>query len=165
MKQEYLKSILDYDPETGIFVWIVKPCKKIRIGAIAGTVKPNKRGIGVTIDYKTYSAHRLAWLWMTGSWPENIIDHKDGCPKNNKWNNLRLATSNQNQWNSKTPKNNTSGYKGVCWDKERNKWIVHIRINIKRKYIGRFDDIKEAASAYNEAAIKYFGEFARLNNI
>lgn len=88
------------------------------------------------------------------------VDHIDGDGLNNRRSNLRLATHSQNGKNQKTPSNNTSGIKGVKWDKERKKWYASIKIEKKSKFIGRFNRIDEAQQAYREAALELFGEFA-----
>jgi hypothetical protein len=103
---------------------------------------------------------------FNGPIPEGYyIDHIDGNPSNNKLENLRLANQKENSRNSKKPKNNTSGYKGVHWNKEKEKWQARVMINTITKHIGYFEDLIEAAKAYNEAALKYHGEFAKLNEI
>lgn len=91
------------------------------------------------------------------------IDHEDGEPLNCRRNNLRTATQSQNIANSKLKTTNKSGYKGVSWDKLRSKWRAQITVNYKSMYLGLFDDKEDAARAYDEAALKHFGEFARLN--
>lgn len=91
------------------------------------------------------------------------VDHRDGDGLNNQRSNLRRCTHQQNMANSKIQKNNTSGYKGVYWNKTRSRWTVRIKLNGKWKYLGRFFCIIRAAKAYDEAAIKYYGEFARPN--
>lgn len=96
----------------------------------------------------------------------HIIDHKNGNTLDNRRENLRICTYSENNRNRKQiSSNNKSGYKGVSWDKQKNKWRTCLNINKKQKHIGFFNDIIEAAKAYNEAAIKYFGEFAKLNKI
>ena len=94
-----------------------------------------------------------------------IIDHLDGNPLNNQKNNLRICTHAENMRNSKIPKNNTSGFKGVSFVKKHNRYESSIRINNKKIYIGYYIDPIDAARAYNAAALKYHGEFAHLNKI
>lgn len=160
--QEYLKSILEYDPETGLFIWLNKPSKfgPNIIGKIAGCVH-NKGYYHICIKNKMYLSHRLAWLYMTGEWPSEDIDHKDGDGFNNRWCNLREATDSQNLGNQKKHSNNTSGFKGVSWDKQAQKWMVRIQINGKPKFLGYVINPSEGASIYKSAAEKYFKEFAR----
>ena|SRR3990167_9903913 len=92
-----------------------------------------------------------------------MTDHINMNGLDNRKQNLRLVTKSQNMMNGRLRVNSTSGYKGVCWDKRNEKWIVHIWKNYKQIYLGYFDDKIEAAKAYNEAAKKYYGEYARLN--
>ena len=90
-------------------------------------------------------------------------DHWNGDGLDNRRSNLRIATDNDNRRNSKLFQNNTSGYKGVSWDKGRRLWRVQVSVNGTTRYVGRYDDIIEAARAYDEAARKWYGEFARTN--
>jgi hypothetical protein len=96
---------------------------------------------------------------------DEFADHINHNGLDNRRENLRLATRTENMRNKRRPRNNTSGYKGVCWDKKNSKWQVHIRVNSKQKLLGRFTDIKEAARIWNQAAIEAYGEFASLNVI
>ena len=97
--------------------------------------------------------------------PSNMqVDHINNNPLDNRKENLRLATNTQNSRNSVKPSNNSSGYKGVYWNKAAKKWHAQIRIdNGKRLYLGLFSDVKDAYTAYCEAAEKYHGEFKRLD--
>lgn len=98
--------------------------------------------------------------------PEGVqTDHVDRNGLNNLRENLRCATHSQNKANSKIPSNNTSGYKGVSWDRQKNRWLAYIKVNGKQINLLRYKDPVDAAKAYNEAALKYFGEFANLNKI
>jgi len=92
----------------------------------------------------------------------NEIDHKDNNGLNNRRENLRTATHAQNNQNKGKSKNNTSGYKGVNWEKRRNKWRARIYFNKNYIHLGYFNDIEEAAKAYEKAAKKYHGKFARI---
>ena len=94
-----------------------------------------------------------------------MIDHINGDGLDNRKQNLRLVTKSQNMMNSGVRKNSTSGYKGVCWAKRYNKWVVHIWKDYKQIFIGYFKDPKEAALAYNKAAKIYHGEYAYMNQI
>jgi hypothetical protein len=95
-----------------------------------------------------------------------LIDHKDGNGLNNQKSNLRIANAAQNRANSVKCKNKKSSiYQGVCWVEERKKWRVKINVNRKQIQLGYFKEETDAAKAYNEAAIKYFGEFAKPNVI
>jgi hypothetical protein len=91
------------------------------------------------------------------------VDHADGDGLNNRRLNLRDSDCSQNAWNQKKKSNNTSGFKGVTWDKNREKWITHIGFHRKMYFLGRFSTAEEAARAYDEAARRLYGEFARLN--
>jgi outer membrane usher protein FimD/PapC len=91
------------------------------------------------------------------------VDHKNHDTLNNRRGNLRKANSSQQKWNQGKRKNNTSGYKGVCWNKEKSKYQVQIGVNGKQIRLGYFTSAKKAARAYDKAARKYHGEFAVLN--
>lgn len=94
-----------------------------------------------------------------------VVDHKNHDTLDNRRENLRVATYAQNIMNTHSSKGSSSEYKGVCWDKSKGKWAVHIGFNYKKIFIGYFDEEKEAALAYNKRAQELFGEFAKLNII
>lgn len=156
---ERLRNLLQYTPETGVFVWLMKTTNRIRIGETAGsTTGENYRKI--QINGKNYGAHRLAWLYMTGEWPPHEVDHRDNKRSNNCWDNLRSATHSLNQANALRPRNNTSGFKGVSLVKHTNRWRARIRANNRTFHLGCFATAKGAHAAYVEAAKRFFGEFA-----
>jgi hypothetical protein len=150
---EDLKEILDYDSDTGIFKWKINK-GPAQIGKIAGC--KNKFGyirINLTVKgiRKTVLAHRLAWFYFYGTWPKNLIDHKDGISDHNWIKNLREASHQQNNWNKKVSKFNKSGIKGVSTRKD-GKFVVYV-------CLGSFTSKEEAARVYKEAVVKLQGEF------
>jgi hypothetical protein len=144
MNQLELKKWLWYDQETGVFLWKISPVAKIKPWQCAGKI--TRTGyVRIGLQKKTYAAHRLAWLYVYGFYPENYIDHIDGNPKNNQIKNLRTATNKQNQENQKQNAKNTTGYRGVTFNKKANKYQVQIGHNGKLIYCGLFDTVDEAA--------------------
>ncbi len=118
----------------------------------------------ITIDSVKYKAHRLLWAMVNGPIPDNMmIDHINGVTSDNRLWNLRLATRSNNQHNSKFRKNNTSGFKGVSWDKGEGKWQAGIVVGGKRKALGRFATPEEAYHAYCRAAKALHGQYARTS--
>lgn len=157
---EYLKSRLEYSPETGEFTWCQRPGKGYRGGKRAGWV--DEWGyVRIEIDGAAHRAHRLAWFYMTGEWPPNEVDHKDGDPSNNRWANLRLATRDQNAHNMGIRADNTSGVKGVTRHPQYEKWVARVRTNGLRAYLGVFDTVNEAAEAIRKYREVAHGEFCR----
>lgn len=100
-------------------------------------------------------AHRLAWLYVTGVWPEHQIDHIDGDGLNNRWDNLREVTNQENQQNRKRMSRNTSGVIGVSFDKGMQKWSARIKAAGKYQYLGCYDKLEDAAKARKDAEEKY----------
>lgn len=163
LTQKILKKFLDYNPETGVFVWKVSTSKKIKPGDIAGSESPSGY-ITIRLNHKYYLAHRLAWFYVNGEFP-GIIDHIDRVKNNNRINNLRESTAQQNQANRTKTKSNKTGYKGVSFISKVNKYRADIKINKKCYYLGLFNTLEEAAEAYNKKAAEAFGKFASLNII
>lgn len=136
-----LRELLVYNPETGEF---------FRNGEACGSVKGH-RYVRVWLDQKLHYGHRLAYLYMTGEWPEYGVDHEDGDGLNNKWLNLRPASQKQNLQNLRTSKGPTSDRLGVSWHRAAGKWTSNITTNGKRVYLGLFDDEENAYQAYLSA--------------
>lgn len=132
----------------------------MKAGKIAGTRKKSG-AIHIMLDGKKYFAHRLAFLWMTGEIPP-LVDHHDGNPANNRWENLREATHSQNEMNKARKRLNTSGYKGVSFSKRFQKWRASCSIEGKRRNLGWFDSAEQAYVAYCNAAQEHYNQFARL---
>lgn len=160
LTQDDLKKILRYDSETGDFYWVSIGCG-VSFGKKAGTIEKNgyKK---IMIKRKFYMSHRLAFLWMIGEWPTYQVDHIDMNKGNNKWDNLRNASHGQQQCNRSIQRNNSSGYKGVSFNKKHKKWCSFIRVEGKNMNLGNFDDIELAALVYSEASYKYHREYGRI---
>ncbi len=153
--KEEILSRITYLPEDGIIF--------SRLSKKGG--KPDARGYKTCrIGGRLYKQHRVIYFLETGEQPEGI-DHIDGNKLNNHISNLRAANQSENIANSKSRKNSTSKYKGVSKTRSGSNWIARIAKDGKQIWLGSFLNEKEAAKAYNEAAIKYFGEFAYLNKI
>jgi len=157
---EQLRALLRYDATTGVFTWIVNRGGRFRAGTVAGWLT-EKGYIKIRIGGRDYKAHRLAWLYMTGCWPEHEVDHENTIRSDNRWDNLREATGAQNSRNRRKPVTNTSGFKGVSWNKITCQWQAVIHIDGKRVILGQFNSPEDAHQAYVAAASEHYGEFAR----
>lgn len=144
LTQERLKELLFYCSVTGDFVWLVYRSSQANIGDFAGHITDNDYS-RIRVDGNSYRAHRLAWLYQEGYFPEYQIDHKDGNKINNRWDNIRHVTRSCNKQNKKIRMDNTSGFMGVLWNKRRNKWWARIMINGLDTCIGSHDDKISAA--------------------
>lgn len=154
-----LKEILLYNPNSGVFVWRVAPCRSVQAGQVAGRLS-NRGYIQIGISCRVYSAHRLAWFYTYGVWPAKDLDHKDRNKQNNAICNIREASQSENKANVEMHRDNTSGVKGVSWDSQRQKWRAQIGFRGKYMYLGLFNSKDNAAAAYRAKAIKLFGKFA-----
>lgn len=156
--QARLKEVLRYSAIVGVFEWRVAG-RKIRPGYLAGGVVGTGY-VRITIDRVPYPAHQLAWLYMTGEWPPERIDHRDGDRSNNAFTNLRLATDAQNSWNSKKKASNRSGVKGVFFCNTTKKWVATFDMNGKVAYRKSFSALEDARAGIRGAREKLQGEFA-----
>jgi hypothetical protein len=155
-----VQSILKYDPMTGIFHWLQS--NNGRVGQQAGHLD-TKGHRQIEILSVPYSAHRLAWFYMTGQWPKHQIDHINGINDDNRFINLREATNVQNCWNGKIRSHSKSGFKGV--HRDGNKWTVRLRLAGELKYYGCFNNLSDAIACSNFNIAYEHGPFARLNKM
>ena len=157
---DLVRSLLRYEPTTGIFYWRVSPTRSVLVGSVAGrNSNTGYRQIG--IGGKLYQAHRLAWLYVHGELPDAQIDHKNLDRRDNRIDNLRIATPSEQARNQRLRADSTSGFKGVTWDKANRRWLAQIKGDKKRYSLGLFATAEEAHAAYMAKAIELFGEFAR----
>lgn len=157
---ERLRQVVSYNQRTGVFTRLISTAPRVRVGDIAGSLVT--RGyLAFAVDGKLYRAHRLAWLYMTGEWPPARLDHRNTDPADNRWKNLRPATATQNCANSRRPRNNRSGFKGVSWVERLGRWKAGVKCDGQFYYLGLFDSPEAAHKAYRAKAKELFGEFAR----
>lgn len=153
---ERARELFVYDPATGALIRR-KTGGGYRAGSAAG--HPTKNGyLRVSADRKTYAVHRVAWLLMTGAWPEADVDHIDMDRQNNVWSNLRVCTRSANMHNTKARR----GIKGVSWDGRNSKWRASAHIHGKSLNLGRFACLGRAITAYRSACRGAYGEVARF---
>ena len=147
LTQESLKELLEYSPETGKFFWRVSR-PHVGQGDEAGSLTAYGY-IAISVNNVKYPAHRLAWLFIHGEWPEErkVVDHINRDKLDNRICNLRVVTHQINQFNR-------SSTKGYHFDKARGKWVATIKLNYRTLFLGRFDTEKEASDAYNRAKEK-----------
>lgn len=154
-----VRELVNYDKVSGLFTWKVYRGGKAKAGTIAGSVRADGYH-AICIDLRSYQASRLAWLLVTEKDPDNMeIDHIDGNPLNNSFENLRLATEAQNAINRKLRSDNKSGFKGVY--QMGKKWAAQIVADKKRIYLGVFSSPELAHAEYLKHASVMHGEFAR----
>ena len=152
----HVLSVLRYEPATGRFVW--RSGRKV--GQEAGYV--DGRYVKIWINGRSWLAHRLAWLFVYGCWPVEILDHVDGDGTNNRIANLREATASQNQQNRRRAKHKPVGHKGAFLRKD-GRWTSSIQIEGRVTRLGYFPSAEDAHAAYQTEAAKRFGEFARFD--
>lgn len=154
LSAQRLRELLDYDQATGVFRWKVHRAANARVGDIAGC-DCGKGYLKIGIDWGLYRAHRLAWLYVYGTWPDGQIDHRDGNKKNNRLSNLRLADDDINAQNRrKARRDNKLGVLGVT-RYINGRYTVKLGLNGKQKHIGYYATIEEAQEAYLQAKRKY----------
>lgn len=178
---ELLRQLLDCDPETGLLTWRRRSADLFRVtpartkehacanwnARYAGKeafTSVDGRGYrqGAIFD-RLYPAARVIWAIETGEWPSGMIDHINGNVSDNRMSNLREADYSENARNQGVRRNNTSGFKGVCWHGETQKWRARIVHQGRAQHLGYFDTETAAAQAYDAAAQHTHGKFARVN--
>jgi len=177
---EIVRQILRYDPAEGKLFWLPRLAELFpdgRFGSERACASWNARYahrqafttlhasgyLMGDIFNRKYLAHRVVWALVMGVWPTADVDHKNGVRSDNRWDNLREATRTENNRNTSSRAGSTSQYLGVSWDKDCGRWRAIISVNGTNKHIGSFPREDAAALAYDAAARKHHGKFAKLN--
>ena len=159
LSQSLLKELLHYDPDTGIFTWLVNLRMGYHdMGKQAGTTNPDGYRL-IRIRGRSYMAHQLAWIYVTGEPAFAEIDHINAIRHDNRFHNLRRATRGQNA--IKSMPSAFSGFKGVSSSLSKGRWRSRISVDGKVLYLGMFSSKEAAHDAYCAAAKKYHGEYWR----
>jgi hypothetical protein len=170
LTQVQLKNLLFYNPQTGVFTWRINGRgQALREGARAGYVNNNGYRM-IKINGKHYPTSHLAYLYMTGDWPTDQMDHKNRKRADDCWRNLRSATPSQNTCNRQGRPDIANKFKGItrvksCWTKSfaTKSYRAQIAFNRKTICIGYFATEEEAHAAYKAKALELHGEFANLD--
>ena len=155
LTQSYLKSILHYDADTGIFTWIQSRTNSIKVGSVAGCID-NKGYRRISIYGVRYQAHRLAFLYVKGRFPPRLMDHINRIRDDNRWANLRHVTVPENALNRSVHSSNTSKVGGVHFLKSDKLWRARIGIGHQRLSLGVFSHFFDAVCARKSAENKYW---------
>lgn len=150
--KESVRKMFDYDGRN--LLWAVKPSRCICVGDVAGS-KSKSGYIVIGINKERYYAHRLIWLYIYGKFPKDQIDHINGDPSDNNIFNLRSTSQAENTKNRMISSNNTSGVMGVSWMPKAKKYQAYIDAFGKRKNLGSYSSLNEAAKVRAEAEVKY----------
>lgn len=163
---EFLQSILNYCPDTGVFTWASKQHENKRkffnsclagkpAGSVVGSCRSKTKYIAIKINGHSYKAHRLAFIFMGETLPKEV-DHIDHDGTNNKWSNLRSSHRRDNQKNLPIQKSNKTGVIGVNWHKSAKKWQARaVDLNGKRIDLGRYDCFEDAVKARKEHEVRF----------
>lgn len=162
MKQQELKEILSYCPDTGVFTWLANRGFNKTSGKRAGSLCKTSGYRRIKIKGKTIYEHRLACIYMTGDTSFKDVDHINLDKSDNKWSNIRKVTRSQNCMNKDVGAYSTTGVKGVTWRKDLNKYLAKITLSGKVSYLGVFSEIEDARNAYNVAMAKLHGDYGRV---
>jgi hypothetical protein len=147
LTHDYLESVLRYDITTGEFI-------RLRTSRVTGRINDDGY-LEIQVGKKRFLAHRLAWFWVYGQWPDHPLDHINRVKTDNRISNLRYITASQQNQNTDLHPNNTSGYRGVFLDRRSGKWRARIRVNNVKYSLGSYPTPEEAYAAYLKAVPVY----------
>lgn len=154
-----IRDWINYNPETGEFIWRRSPANNVPQGSVAGFLSADGY-YNIRFNKSIYKAHRIAWYLIYNTDPVVEIDHKNEIKNDNRLVNLRLATSSENQYNRSIRSNNTSGIKGVSWHERAGKWQVQIRKDSKVVFTGHYHSLEQAEKIAIAKRLEFHGEFA-----
>lgn len=146
ISESRLKELLEYDPDTGVFTWLITPSQRTRKGMRAGSIHKASGYRRIKIDNVNYQEHRLAFLYMTGSVPQ-VVDHIDQDRSNNKWCNLRASTHAENSMNIGATRKSKTGHQGVYYNAKKFKYQAYITKQGRKVWQQSFDSCSEAVEA------------------
>lgn len=160
---ERIRKVLSYDPLTGVFLWkfridAARNWNTKNAGKVAGSCH-NGGYLHISIDGVKYLAHVLAWVYVHGQWPSSNVDHRNLVKRDNRLENLRLASFAESSANISVRKTSNSGHRGVWWRADRARWVACIHKDNRAYWIGSFKEKREAAEAYAVKARDLYGEF------
>ncbi len=169
LTQQRLRELFNYDPETGVFTRRFQGqgmhgVQSSLYGKPAGSLQRHGYKY-ISIEGEKFRTCRLAWLYMTGEWPQHEVDHTNNVRSDDSWDNLRQATSSENKWNSSIRSDNKSGVKGVIWNKKQGMWQAYVRCYGKQYHCGYFASLEEAAEARRVKADELHGVFAKFDTL
>ncbi len=147
--KDALKDALEYSPDTGQFIWRAGR-GRAKKGDQAGCLAKNRRGyswVQIRIFGHLHSAHRLAWLYHFGEFPQGEIDHVNQDATDNRIENLKVVDHQGNALNQPMKASNTSGVTGVYWEERTGKWRAEVKVSGVKNRLGRFNSLEDAASA------------------
>jgi len=156
---EDFKAHLRYEPETGHLYWAKTLSRRAVAGKRAGS--PSHGYVSLGFRGKQIPAHVIIWFMQTGEWPGKEVDHINGDRSDNRIENLRLATDSEQQCNRRMDRRNSSGVKGVYWNKNARKWQAYITKHGRITYLGIYASIEDARAARARAEEHLHGEFVR----
>jgi len=165
---QQVRQMLIYNPGNGLLFWrrradYPKSWNARFAGKQAGNVTDHGY-MRVRLNKRSYRAHRLAWLYVYGEWPDGEIDHINGDTLDNRIENLRVASHAENGRNRGANKNNTSGFKGVYWNRLAGKWVAQTKVNRQQIYLGTYETPEDAHAAYCRAVDVLHGDFANYGD-
>lgn len=158
ISQAEFKELFHYDPETGIFSHTKDKRCGVKKGDRAGYLNKVLGYQYLNVKNNGYPAHRMAWYYMTGEWPEHVIDHIKGDRVDNRWENLRHVTHRANSSNRRSRKSSKYGVRNVHWSNCHERWVVKFKLDTGKDFVRYFEDFSDAANCANDKRLELYGD-------